>query len=81
MSALITQLGTVNPKTSATKNVLNKIVAIMYAKEKGVLKDTENIADIRVLVNYILKTKAVSSYIHTIRSLLMTTDLKMLQTN
>ena len=53
----------------------------MYAKEKGVSKDIENNADMRVLVNDILKTKAVSSYIHTISSLLMTTGVKMLQTN
>ena len=52
----------------ATKKILKKIVAIRYANKKGVSKDIENNEVMRVLVNYIIQTKAVSSFITTISS-------------
>ena len=54
-----------------------KIVATAYVKEKGALKDIGNNADMEVLVNYILWTKAVNSYIHKISFVIMTTNIKM----
>ena len=51
---------------------------LTIAKERGVLKDRGNNADMECLVNCTLNTKAVNSYIHTLSFLTKRTNLKKL---